>query len=383
MAKYPKPDLEKREDRGGVYYFRYYHPVIKADGKKGYIRPNLSTGLKDKEEALRYAKEAIKDAIDKGPAKEPVQTSVAVLEGSNLVDRTNKYLSMRYHGKKAKTTIVSVSANLRYMIEYSPTKLRDKITPEVADDIYAKYRMRINKINKTPSERSAYHFLTDVCAYWDWEVMLRAEVLYNPFAHIPKPKSDDFVKTEETWDPGEYEIIRDGLEGEYQDFFVGLRYSAMYPKDLLMTQKVHVMAKDGLGIMKRRAKSTTKNAVIKLPVLKACPEIAGDISARFKACKGAGDYLYFKNIGRDDHSVEKFVHHFGATIFALWERKFPGTKPKLVKSLRHTRTTEWIEAGVEPDIIGTWLGHVDGSKMVLAIYAHRKAVRSFKASEAV
>lgn len=373
--KYPKADLEKREDRGGVYYFRYYHPVIK-DGKKAYSRPNVSTGLKDKAGALAYSSQYIKDAID-GKVMEPtfVMTVPAIVEdaGPTLFERCKKFLERQY-ADSAKTTVTSAKRFLNYMILYSPTKLRNELTAEAATDIYYKFKNTPTRLGRLPEPRSCYYFLTVVREYWEWERAMGYDK--NPFKgpHIQMPQEKSFKVCDEVWTPEECMAIYHSLDLEDKDAFWFMRWTGMYPKDTFMLRKEHVIMVDGgLGIMKKREKT---KELISLPIWEACPEIADLLFTRYNALPEQNGRLFCRQYQDNKHVL--FVDQFGDRVRAAWEREYPGTRPKMVKSLRHTRTTEWIVKKVEPDVIGNWLGHVDGSKMVLTIYSHRKKLMSFK-----
>ncbi len=373
--KYPKPFIHKPEGGAGTYYFRYYRPDgLKPDGTKKYAHPNLNTGLKDKGAATKYAIQFIKDEMD-GKANLPaIITPVVVAEdkGPLLFDRAKKFLERQY-ADSAPTTIVNAKRYLAYMVLYSPTKFRDELTPEMAADIYHKFKTTSNRHNTVPKPRGCYYFLTICREFWDWERDLGYP--RNPFrgSHIQMPKEKSFTICDETWTAEECEAIHNELEGEDKDAFWFMRWTGMYPKDTFMLRDDHVFAKDGLGIVKAREKT---KEMITLPIYEAAPEVAGILLERLKVAKAKGGRLFCR--GYQDNKNILFVDQFGDHVRAAWERVYPGTRSKMVKSLRHTRTTEWIVAKVEPDVIGNWLGHVDGSKMVLTIYSHRKKLISFK-----
>jgi integrase len=267
------------------------------------------------------------------------------------------------------------------MYKYSPTKLRDEVTPDIAEGIYNDYRLSINRHGDTPSAKTLYHFLTDVCAYWDWEVALRDKVLFNPFSHIDKPSQDEFTVCTEIWNQNEFNKVYEELEfPEDKEAFLIARYTGMYPKDIFLLKHEDVVNKGGVfAIYVRRSKSTSKRQLIRLPVSKAAPEIAELVLAKLKVLNH-GQRLFCRHYNEDKFKL--WGELFGKRVAAAWKRAFPNQPHKTPKALRHTRTTEWLEMGHEPDEIGAWLGHVDGSKMVLSIYAHRKAMRQLAEASA-
>lgn len=367
MKRDPKPKMEKRPD--GFYQFRFYHP--------NGTRPKVVLEERHSGPALKAAEAHIAKEMSEfrlGLSKAP-QASIEVQEGPLLKDRIQRYLDLRYAGKKAKTTQTQVTRDLGNMLRFSPTPYRDKLTGDMADDIYLKFENTMTRKKELPSEKTKYHFLTNVCAYWDWEVEVDPNPRKNPFAHITKPKSDDFTVADEEWDQKEFEGTLKKLEHpEDQVALTVIRWSAMYPKDVFWLQEPDFQP--GPSILKRRKKSTSKKQVIKLPLRRACPQIVDLVTQRLKAAKGTGKRVFCTHY--PDTKDVLWVEQFGKRVQKAYEAAFPGKKPKLVKSFRHTRTTEWLKEGVEPNEVGEWLGHVKGSRMVLAIYDQRDTLRKLK-----
>jgi integrase len=374
MQRYPKPDLQKRDDCGGVYYFRYYHPIIK-DGKKAYIRPNQSTGVKDKVQALRIATDLIKQAIDGGSAPYTIHTQAppVVKDAEHKIsEQAEKFVirTMQFHSDSYKRC---TRRSLRYLTVYIPSDLVSDINGDSIPNVIEGLRSDREKAERDPYEPKYWaELFNDWSRFLAWELRQEGTTLRKNYASpedLPRPDKKKFTANKDIWDDEkEFKPFMERAkvtDPELYELALVVRYSSIDPADYFDMQPEHMAQKsDGLWyIVKGRAKEP--GHFYDIPIDR---DNLLELFLRKKAEAPSPTSRMFTWHSHKDHQRESW----GAAISWRRKRLFESlfNKPgKTFKDLRRTFSDYWQRRGVPVQVVKHWMGHSESSTTIETNYS--------------
>jgi integrase len=380
----PTPDFTKRKDRGGVYYFRYYHPIVKPDGTKGYIRPNISTGTKDKEEAEKFALEHIREAMkakdapfskhtQAPPPKPQVAPRTISGQGSKFIDVQMRFLSISYKRATVRaidflTTFVRANKG-----QGEPRDLIEDICPESLNEAMTAMNKAREASGEDPYTPKYWaEILNDWSRFLEWECRQEGTPLKRNYASpedIPRPDKKKFGKRKVIW--AEKEELAPFLkhakehDPKLYELAMVVRYSSMDPADYFDFQPHEHMIQTEDGewyIEKERAKEPGQ--FYRVPIdKKHLLELF--LKAR-EECQ-PGERGFTKKY--QPHQRESWGTAISWRRKRLWEKLFPGKPVKTFKDLRRTFSDYWQRKGIPTPVVQIWMGHSEGSAITTTHYS--------------
>lgn len=373
--KLPTISLEKRDDRGGVYYWRAYLPRKKPE--KGYNRVYRATNEKDGPRALKAAKVELEALLNgtliiSQPETAVISTGQKISEQADIfVARTMEFHSVSYRR--------GTDRSLGYLVQYVKSddgkgEARDliaDITP-LSLDVARGY---MNKAREASGKVSySFKYWAELLNDWDrfvaWQIKQKDSPLtQNYVADIPRPDKTKFAVRKEFWnDTEELEPFlldcKDNDPELYELAYV-IRWSSIDPADYFDFKPTDMSLKsDGHWyITKERAKEP--GHFYNVPIDQ--DKLLGLFLAKKAECKSEDCRMFtgkWKATQRES---------WGTAISwrrkRVYERLFPGKKVKTFKDLRRTFSDYWQRKGISPAVIQVWMGHAEGSAVTQTNYS--------------
>lgn len=376
IPRLPDPTMVLREDRGGVYYFRF------SFQGKAYNPP---TGSKNLTEATKIAKKFARDLWEEAckAIREKSEQKEEIDQGATLSGTIAHFLRENYDGAPASTT-AKISRVLGYLTSYAPSDyLRDLADKAVwlgegegKPGILARYKS---------DHKPAPATWRDTLNYWKGLINYAVDndlLPKNPIHKVKGPGSGEMGRRLDIWTTEQYEtfIDYDGSDPLYVECTLIakiVRWTGLDEADIFQLTPRHFIKdrKGHLTLYKRRAKAkrSQKECNYKQPI---DPEIAPVIKALLATAKGPDDRFMSRDYEDTERSRNNWVGMISKRRHRRFASLFPGEKMLDYKHLRHTFATYMAAfggpdgKGVPIHVLREWMGHAPGSRVLEEVYLH-------------
>ncbi len=375
----PKVKVKKREDRGGIFFYRFTFL------KEPY---NRSAGVKNKAEAQAIGDAHALDLWTKWKTGATV-VEKAPLRGPVLSQEIDQFVREEY-GESADSTLVEVRRVLGWLVSYGKVGYVRELTRELMGEVYES--VKINHAHKAATRRNTLNIWNKFFEYEIDETEKTGEVhmTSNPIRKIKRPKSKDLGRRTDIWPDEMYETFLSGAI-EAKDFELAeatriTRWTGLDPLDYAMLQSRHIEEdmNGHLEIRKLRAKAKFETELIKQPIDYAVSKL---FHARKRKAGNNPDFLIFTSHAgiwhADPKEFKRRAKNWAAALtnrrLRLFRKLFPDY-PRMLdfKHLRHTYATYMAAyggpdgKGVPERVLREWMGHSAESRILEKIYLHIK-----------
>ncbi len=324
--------------------------------KVGSSWKGISTGTT----SLQTAKRKAQELIDKWKRENP-KKMIIPKRSVDWDSEIERYLKTQKEHKKEGT-----KRPIRRHLEQA----RDVFGVPINKVTVKLFNERVEALRGEVSPKTWANTLTNIRGFFRWQLDEK-NIGEDPTKNAVLPPRSSFGRRtgKDVWTDEELRQVCDALPKFERDVLRTIRFTGLDSSDVFELRREHIV-KDSEGhlcISKRREKAKSADEHINQPL---SPDVLKILKPRIKKAVEPEDKIF--------PSAYLNSNSFGATLLKKVGRAWTmESSKKDVKSLRHTFASFHANRGVPEDVLRRWMGHSPYSRILEALYIHRKSTAKY------